>query len=79
MRYAKNLGYTMPIKEAAISFADAAKISSFAKEAVTACVRADIINGSIKGGKTYFNPKGNATRAELSMMIYKFLINVIEA
>lgn len=78
MRYAKNLGYTMPIKEAAISFADAAKISSFAKEAVTACVRADIINGSIKGGKTYFNPKGNATRAELSMMIYKFLINVIE-
>lgn len=69
----------MPSLEPMISFSDAAKISSWAREAVTACVRADIINGveNQKAGTVSFNPKGDATRAQLAVMIRQFMVNVL--
>lgn len=45
-----------------ISFSDAAKISSWAKEAVSICEQAGIVIGT----NNNFNPSGNATRAEVA-------------
>ncbi len=54
-------------KEAAISFTDAAQISGYAKNAVTACQRADIINGYTNGA---FGPRDTATREQASQILY---------
>lgn len=48
-------------------FTDNASVSSYAKEAVTALIKAGIINGS--DGK--INPKSTITRAESAAMIYR--------
>lgn len=77
----KQYGKDMPKLEGMINFTDAAKISSWAKESVTACVRADIINGmenTNKKGTFRFEPKGDATRAQLAVMIRQFMENVIK-
>ena len=51
-------------------FADAAEISEYAKGPVSALNKAGVVNGV---GNNKFNPKGNATRAEAAVIIYKVL------
>lgn len=51
-----------------VGFGDAAAISDFAKEAVTWCVDAGLMNGM--GGN--INPKGLATRAQVSAMTQRY-------
>jgi hypothetical protein len=59
----------------AISFADDAKISSYAKEAVANMQKAGIINGVVTSNKMVnFNPNANATRAEATTMIANYLL-----
>ena len=55
----------------AVNFKDAAKISKWAKSAVTTCQRAGLVAGS----NGCFNPQGKATRAEVAtifMAFYKY-------
>lgn len=52
------------------NFKDAGKISSWAVESVNALVKAGILNGRDNGN---FDPKGTATRAEITTMFVKFL------
>lgn len=54
-------------------FADEAKISSYAKAAVSEMQQAGVINGIVKEEVTIFNPKNNATRAEAAKMIYEII------
>jgi DNA-binding transcriptional regulator PaaX len=57
-----------------IEFTDAAQISDYAKNAVTAMQKAGVINGYNNGYDSYrFNPKGQANRAEAFTMIYNFI------
>lgn len=52
------------------NFKDADKISNWAVESVNALVKAGILNGRDNGN---FDPKGTATRAEITTMFVKFL------
>ncbi|MGF7059163.1 S-layer homology domain-containing protein [Brassicibacter mesophilus] len=68
--YAKTIGYTLPKVHAENTFADNAKISAYAKEAVKQMQMAGAISG--KNGNL-FDPQGTATRAEVSAVLRRFV------
>lgn len=55
------------------SFADAAKVSDYAKDAWGWSIKHGIINGEQTGGKTYLYPQRNITRAELATVLARFV------
>lgn len=59
----------------AITFKDASEIAPYAKESVTTMQRAGILNG--KANNT-FDPKGNATRAEVTKVLTLLLKSLIQ-
>ncbi len=69
-RYAKVTGYTLPVTREASVYADEKNIGNAYRAAVTAMQQAGIMMGG-KGNK--FNPKGNATRAEVSSMLSRYI------
>ncbi len=73
--YAKKLGYDLPKTLQAVTFADNAQISSWAKNAVRAMQQAGILAG--KNGNR-FDPKGTATRAEVATVLRRFVEIVID-
>ncbi len=68
--YAKATGYALPITREASIYADASGIGSAYKDAVKAMQQAGIMMG---GSDNKFNPKGNATRAEVSSMLGRYI------
>ncbi|MDD4238778.1 MAG: beta-lactamase family protein [Desulfotomaculaceae bacterium] len=50
-------------------FSDSAEISQYAKEALATLISMDLV----KGSENMINPKGNATRAETAVFIYRLL------
>jgi hypothetical protein len=73
--YAKTTGYKLPVSIAAVTFSDSAKIAAYAKEAVTAIQQAGVMQGK---GNNAFDPQGNATRAEASAILRRFVELVID-
>ncbi len=69
-RYAKATGYTLPLTREASIFADRDKIGKEYSSAVTAMQQAGIMMGV---GEGKFNPKGNATRSEVSSMLSRYI------
>ena len=59
-------------------FADAAKVSDYAVDALKWAVAEGIVGGSSEGGKLLLNPQGNATRAEVATILMRFLENVMK-
>ncbi len=53
-------------------FKDGNKVSEFAKWGMQWATGAGVVTGS--GG--YINPRGNATRAEVASMLYKYYLNI---
>lgn len=70
VNYAKATGYTLPITREAITYADTANIDSAYIDAIKAVQQAGIMMG---GSNNTFNPKGNATRAEVSSMLCRYI------
>lgn len=68
--YAKATGYTLPVTREATTYADASGIGSAYKTAVTAMQQAGLMMG---GTNNKFNPKSNATRAEVSAMLHRYI------
>ncbi|WP_198142871.1 S-layer homology domain-containing protein [Syntrophomonas zehnderi] len=68
--YAKSTGYKLPVTREATAYADASSIRSVYKTAVTAMQQAGIMMG---GTDNRFNPKSNATRAEVSSMLHRYI------
>ena len=68
--YAKATGYTLPITREASVYADASSIGSAYRDAVKAMQQAGIMMGV---SDNQFNPKGNATRAEVSSMLGRYI------
>ncbi|HKM21472.1 MAG TPA: S-layer homology domain-containing protein [Lachnospiraceae bacterium] len=68
--YAKTIGYTLPKVHVENTFADSAKISAYAKDAVKQMQMAGVISG--KNGNL-FDPQGTATRAEVSAVLRRFV------
>ena len=54
-------------------YKDSDKISEFAKWGMNWAVGSKVITGTDEG---YLNPQGNATRAEVAAMLYKYCMNV---
>lgn len=73
MEYAKVQGYDTSGRADFGKFADASAVSSWAAENMSWAVESGIISGSVKDGKYYMNPKGQATRAEAATMLMKFI------
>lgn len=67
--YAKATGFELPQVNKESTFADNGQISSYAKEAVKQMQMAGILDGK-DGNK--FDPKGTATRAEVSAVLKRF-------
>jgi len=68
--YTKATDYTLPITREATAYADASSIGSAYKDSVKAMQQAGIMMG---GSDNKFNPKGNATRAEVSSMLSRYI------
>ena len=73
--YAKKLGYDLPKTLQAVTFADNAQISSWAKDAVKSMQQAGILAGK---ANNRFDPKGTATRAEVATVLRRFVKIVID-
>lgn len=74
--YAKYKGYNTTATGGNIkNFADYAKISDWAVEAMTWAVDSGMINGM---GNNTLNPQGTATRAEIATMLQRFCENIAE-
>ena len=69
VRYAKYKGITLKTDVATVKFADDARIQDYAKDAVYACQAAGIVSGKTP---TTFEPRANATRAEVAKIITVF-------
>ena len=68
--YAKAIGFTTPKVHTENTFADSAKISAYAKDAVKQMHMAGVLMG--KNGNV-FDPQGTATRAEVSAVLRRFV------
>ncbi len=68
--YAKATGYKLPVTREATAYTDASGIGSVYQTAVTAMQQAGIMMG---GTGNKFNPKSNATRAEVSSMLHRYI------
>jgi len=75
LNYAAATGYKLPVTREAVTFADNADISAYAREAVKALQQAGVVSGM---GNNRFNPKGTATRAEASTILRNFVELVID-
>ena len=68
--YAKATGYPLPVAREATAYTDASHIGSTYNAAVAAMQHAGIMMG---GSNNRFNPKSNATRVELSVMLHRYI------
>ena len=73
--YAVKLGYTVPKALEAVTFADNASISSWAKEAVESMQQAGILAGKTNNR---LDPAGTATRAEVATVLWRFVEIIID-
>ena len=73
--YADKMGYSIPKTLEAVTFADNAQISSWAKDAVKAMQQAGVLSGK---ENNRFDPKGNATRAEAATVLHRFVEVIID-
>ena len=69
-RYAKAKGYDVTGTEMPDSFTDRSDVSDWAQEAMTWAVSRGIINDR---GNNLLEPKGAATRAEVAVMLHRFI------
>ena len=70
LRYAKFAEISLPELRDYPDFDDDNAISDYAKEAVEAFYRAEILNGK---PDNMFDPQGGATRAEFAAVLHRFL------
>ena len=73
-RYAQKKGIDTGKRGDLSGFPDSGKVSSWAKDAVQWTVAEKIINGS--DGKLL--PQGNATRAQVSAILMRFIENIVK-
>lgn len=73
--YADKMGYPIPKTLEAVTLADNAKISFWAKDAVKAMQQAGILSGK---ANNLFDPNGNATRAEAATVLHRFVEAIID-
>ena len=74
-RYAQNCGYNTAARAYLSGYSDAAKISSYAQEAMAWANAMGLICGRTA---TALAPDGTATRAEVAAIFHRFVENIAE-
>lgn len=69
VRYTQKMNLSLPMMAEAAEFSDVNAIADYAKEAVTVCQKAKIINGKSEG---LFDPQSSTTRAEAVAILHRF-------
>ena len=75
VNYAYATSYTLPISRQAVTFADNARINSWASDAVRSIQQTGIMVGR---DNNRFDPQASATRAEASTILRRFVELVID-
>ncbi|WP_085832200.1 S-layer homology domain-containing protein [Clostridium merdae] len=68
--FTKATGYTLPVTRAAVTYADAGSVGNTYKTAVTAMQQAGIL---MSGSENQFHPKSTPTRAEVAVMLHRYI------
>jgi hypothetical protein len=74
LRYSDHAGLTLEQSGVLGDFTDAASVSGWATDAVEVCLRAGLLTGK-PGGR--IDPQGTATRAEVSVILTRFIENIL--
>lgn len=77
-RYAIYKGYDFTPAAELSDYPDWAKISLFARAGMKWSVGSGIISGKLISGKTYLDPLGHASRAEVAAILMSFIKNVVQ-
>lgn len=73
LRYSRHKGYDTEARTDISSFADAKQVSDYATDAMSWANAAGLISGSDENGKLLLLPQGNATRAQVAMILMRFV------
>ena len=73
MEFARVRGYGTGERDDFSRFADVSQVSRWATEYMRWAVGSGMISGSMKDGRYYMNPRGQATRAECATMLAQFI------
>ena len=76
LRYTSYKGYPISAFADLSAFGDRGSISSYAQGAMSWAVAEGLISGV---GNQRLDPQGNATRAQLAVILMRYCINIIEA
>lgn len=71
--YAKAIGAASKNRTGLTSFPDGGNVAGYAEDAMQWAVAEGFISGRANGGKNYIAPKGTATRAEVAVVLSKFV------
>ncbi len=74
-RYAEFKGRDVSAKTDFDRFPDGKRVSKYAVTAMSWAVAEELINGTKVGNTVYLDPKGNATRAQLAVILMRYLRN----
>ena len=72
-RYAQKKGMLADITGDISTFPDGSSVSSWAETGLSWALGHGLINGVAKNGTTFLNPEGNATRAQVSAILVRFI------
>ncbi len=78
-RYCSSVGIDTSARADLSAFPDSAKISPYAKDAISWAVSVGLITGTKVGNSTYLDPQGNATRAQVATILMRFIENIASA
>ena len=59
------------------AYPDADRISNFAKDALSWANAESLINGTTQSNKTVLDPQGNATRAQVAIILMRYVQNIV--
>ena len=77
-RYATGIGVDTAARSSLDAFPDGASVSGYARDALSWCIARGIINGTVLGGRSYLDPQGKATRAQVATILTRYIQNVVE-
>lgn len=77
--YAHSKGYDVSARADLTAFPDAGSVSGWAEEALSWANAAGLINGTVRDGQTILDPQGSASRAQVAMILMKYVEHVVNA
>ena len=77
-RYAEQIGLNMDAPEGVAEFIDGGQVSSWALKAFDWAIANNIIGGVKQGQDVYLRPQADATRAQVSAILIRFIHSFIE-